>query len=328
MALALEGVDLVALACVFILIGMLLAVKYTFTRLASVLDVNIPVINVRPFAGVSGAIESYVIAGCNDGIGALEKTATTLWHWSTVALTDMADGLTWFIDHVGKSTAWLVEHGIPNAIHAVTDAIERTATDAHRLALDAGNAVKAEAADRVRAIDHATATIEAWARTQLGTLQRTIEGEALHAFPQVERDVHALVADAVTTIEHTSTLTASTLAGAAEQALRNAQTAEGALAGEIRDLLGKLNPVDVAALIASIPLIKAAVDALEADTGLGNAECRTKVKGICATDPGRWLHFLEGLAFTFAWPGLEAFAQDVADGMNEVVDAISELVNA
>lgn len=297
MVVALEAIDLGVLMCVLILIGLLIGVRYTFSRLASVFDVSIPLVG-RPFAGIGSAIENVIVGGCNDGISTLQQVATDLWHWSDEALKLALAGLDDFVGYVGSSLHWLNTHGIPAAIHLLLDPVGTIANDAKTAAEDAAHAVAVEVGDRRHAIANAVDTVETWARGELGTLKQTILGEALADFPQVQRDVQALVDGAVSGVEHATNLTASTLSGAAEQAFTNAERAGKLTADELRRLLGKLNPVDVAALIASIPLLKAAVDALEADTGLGNQECRQKVKGICSTPLSSWENLIAGLLLT------------------------------
>lgn len=58
---------------------------------------------------------------------------------------------------------------------------------------------------------------------------------------------------------------------------------------------GAIGAVGVGALIASIPAIATMVKAIATEAGLENAECRSKVKGICGTDPNAWAGLLEGL---------------------------------
>lgn len=324
MALALEGIDLVALLAVVVLIGLLTATAYTFERLAGALDVDI--FGYRPFAGIASAIQSYVVGGLNEGIAALEHVAVTLWHWSSVAIDDTVDGLLWFVHHVGTSIEWVVHHAIPDAIKAAVEPVTRIANDALNIARSDEAAIQREVTARIDAIDRATVDTLRTVNSDLHALQRTIEGAALDAFPQLARDVEHEIANAVSVGLASGEAVASTLAGAAEEALTSAERVGSLTADELRELLNNLKAGDVAKLIGTIPVIAAALTVLETETGLSRQECRQKIKGICGTDPLKWLHFLAGLAFVAEWEGLEAFAEDVADGMGEVVDAITALV--
>ena len=82
--------------------------------------------------------------------------------------------------------------------------------------------------------------------------------------------------------------------GAAIGAVR---TAEQATAGELRNLIGDLDLTKIAGVIAALPLLAAALAALEAETGLDRAECRSKLRGVCGTDPAEWAGLLAGVAF-------------------------------
>lgn len=65
---------------------------------------------------------------------------------------------------------------------------------------------------------------------------------------------------------------------------------------DLQAIEGAIGAVGVGALIASIPAIATLVTAIATETGLENAECRQKVKGICGTNAGDWAGLLGGLA--------------------------------
>jgi hypothetical protein len=65
---------------------------------------------------------------------------------------------------------------------------------------------------------------------------------------------------------------------------------------ELHTIEGAAGAVGVAALIAAIPAISTLVHAIASEAGLENADCRSKVKGICGTDPSSWERLLAGAA--------------------------------
>ncbi len=65
--------DLGGIAGCYLLIGLLAVVAFTFERLAQALDVSI--LGFRPFSSIASSIRNVIVAGCDDGIKALEKGA-------------------------------------------------------------------------------------------------------------------------------------------------------------------------------------------------------------------------------------------------------------
>lgn len=93
---------------------------------------------------------------------------------------------------------------------------------------------------------------------------------------------------------------------------------------EINDLVGPEGLIGAAALIASIPAIATLTNAIATEAGLENASCRSKVKGICGTDPLRWAGLLEGLAalgFAFSLEQLAEVAEPLVDELAGVLAA-------
>lgn len=101
-------------------------------------------------------------------------------------------------------------------------------------------------------------------------------------------------------------------------------------AGWIDDLLARLEDIPLDELLTGAAAGTAAfalAQVIANEAGLGRAECRAKVKQICATDPRAWEALL-GLAIApFAFPGLRALAEvgaTMVQGMHDVVREIAE----
>jgi hypothetical protein len=69
------------------------------------------------------------------------------------------------------------------------------------------------------------------------------------------------------------------------------------LGHDLQTIEGNLSAAGLAALIGSIPLLATLVTTIAVESGLEGQACRSKVKGICGTDPSEWLGLLEGVAF-------------------------------
>lgn len=137
----------------------------------------------------------------------------------------------------------------------------------------------------------------------------TAEGEIASAEQQAE----AVAAGALATAE-----------AAGNAALAVVESVAVTAEHDLKDIEGALGAAGLAALVASIPALATLVKAIATEAGLGRAECRTKVKGICGTDPTAWANLLEGLAaigFAFSLAELAQVANGLIDGLAPIIRA-------
>lgn len=97
-------------------------------------------------------------------------------------------------------------------------------------------------------------------------------------------------------VEATALAAAAGVEAAASGALDVVRSIAVGAENELKDLEGIYGALGTATLIASIPAIATLVHAIAIESGLENQSCRTKVKGICGTDPLAWTELLAGLA--------------------------------
>lgn len=320
----LEGIDLALLLGVFMLIATLAVIGWTFKQLANVL--NFSVLGVHPLRHVATAIENTIVAGCNAGIKELDKWAIALWHWAVWSFG--------FIVHGFEDLANGIEHGLsyfrrtvlPNVINASLADISKVAGGVAGLAVTLGKDVKrldARIDGIVKGFGAQFAThIHSWWRDAHKAVSKEI-GDAVSALPAVwAKDIQTAIA----AIPIPGNTAADVLTGAAEKALEAAQAEAQAARDDVKKLLNEINPTDIAAVISGFVLLRAAVNTLEAETGLENESCRSKVKGICATDSGAWNDLLAlaapfGLAF-----GLRAMyepAREIVHGLSDVMREVA-----
>lgn len=91
---------------------------------------------------------------------------------------------------------------------------------------------------------------------------------------------------------------------------------------ELATIEGQLGAAGVAALIASIPALATMVQTIAVESGLENAECRGKVKGICGTNTSAWeslLGSLAALGFLASLPELAKLANGMADELVPII---------
>lgn len=105
---------------------------------------------------------------------------------------------------------------------------------------------------------------------------------------------------------------------------------EGFLDQQLTDVwkyLGELPKADLIALLAAVPALAALVNTIATEAGLENADCRSKVKGICTTPLDEWAGLLDDLIpLTLAFSLAEMFSLIESIG-NELVPGIAEVIS-
>jgi hypothetical protein len=317
MAVAIEGVDLVLLCAVIVLLGLTLAAQYTFQKLADA--INVSVVGTHPFAGVSRTLENTIVHWCAVGASALEGTANLLWRGLTWSVSATLQTIMAIPRDIHNAISWLKTHTIVDTVRAALVPINKQLV---KLEAEAGAFTK-ELTSEVTRLD---AQIKGTATATVHTLEHELTTEISRVEGVISTGLHSLK----TTLEadfHHAVSGAEAAGAEAINKLRTAENAaidaidraEGATAAELRDFIGKVPLTDIAAATAAIPLLIAAVNVLEAETGLGRAECRAKVKNICGTDPSQWASLLEGLI-------LVGVAFNIEDMINAIVGVAERVV--
>lgn len=154
-------------------------------------------------------------------------------------------------------------------------------------------------------------------------------------------DVSAAAQDAASALSSTAAQLQAAItaaAGEAESAGATLAAATATAAGEladvlnlptdtIRDLLNKADLTTIGGFGVGVVLLRAALDGVLADTGLENSSCRSKVKGICGTDPASWGNLLAGLAavgLTFDLAALAGLAKGVITTVEPIVSELAK----
>lgn len=143
--------------------------------------------------------------------------------------------------------------------------------------------------------------------------------------------IAAAITAAVATIPHG--LTADQVDQAVNSAIAGAIAGGGAIDQVIAGVTSRIEqeiaaiPVpDVATLTTAVAAVGATVAVLEAEAGLGNPECRAKVKGICSTDPAAWAQLLGGLVAIGLATDFAELVKLAQDGMSDSYSAVESLV--
>jgi hypothetical protein len=96
-------------------------------------------------------------------------------------------------------------------------------------------------------------------------------------------------------------------------------------AGWFDDILGRLEDLPLDKLLAGAAAGTAAyalAQVIANEAGLGRAECRAKVKQICATDPRAWEHLLALAVPLFAFPGLRELVEVASELVPQLAEAV------
>lgn len=243
-----------------------------------------------------------------------------------------------------KTTA---EHALAKAI-AVEGTVAANLAAAERYARDHATAALNAAEDYIDGkIAGALATLrgdieagvsraEAFAETAVGKLRAAEDGAIAMAVGLAAEAALAGERAAAAALNEAERAAGSALAqseAAAAEALARAEAAgKAALAGvkdiavgaadDLATIEGQLGALGTAGLIAAIPAIATLVHAIATEAGLENAECRNKVKGICATNSNAWGDLLGGLValgFAFSLRELYAVAEPLAAELAPII---------
>lgn len=311
----LDGVDLLAIAGVWLLIGLLMVVSYTFGRLAFILDVGI--LGVHPFRGISRAIESTIVAGCNDGIAVLQDVARDLWHGLTWSVGFLVDGIKDLANGTEDALTYLTEHLLIQKVNAaikwIADSVPDLETRVETLAIDA---IKDGIVIEGKIQSTAVATLETAERKAAGIVTG-LRHEIAADFHNLRHDLALDIKAAKVDAEAVGRDAISALASAEETAIAGVRDAESATAQGLRDLLDSIPLTDIATVIAAVPIVKALLTTVLSESGLDGESCRSKVKGICGTDSELWGELVGGLV-----------AVDFALNIREIVEAGNFIVGA
>lgn len=322
-AVLLEGVDLVALCAILLLMGLTIAVAYTFEKLADVLDVGI--LGAHPFRGVANAIRSTIVAGLNDGIKALGSVAHDLWVGAKWSFNELVQAIMAIPNGVHAALQYLWNQAIPDYVKASLSAVHK---EVNALSAKVTNLTSELGTDILRLdtkIEHtATATLNS-ATKVIDSKVKQVEGELTHGLNAMQASIEADIRSAVAGAEKVGSTALDKLRQAEDAAIDSLKQAEGATATDLRNLSGQIPFNDIASVIAAVPLLRAAINTLESEAGLERPECRAKVKGICGVDSSQWTNLLEGLALLAAGVSLAdifQLAEDAAKTALPVVEAM------
>lgn len=140
-------------------------------------------------------------------------------------------------------------------------------------------------------VSSAIATAESYARAQAEAARSAAEAYADTAVAKLRSAEDAALESALSIARQAET----DAAGAVKTAESYVDSVTAPIGKEVSDLDAYIRGLGLTALVAAVPALSTLVQTIAAESGLDNAACRSKVKGICGTDPAQWAGLLAGL---------------------------------
>lgn len=182
------------------------------------------------------------------------------------------------------------------------------------------------------------------AQAALAQVEHIVETTIPHAISAAEKDAaslaHTAYSDAVSYADTAVSKLRAAEDAAVAQAVQLAATAEHdalqaykdatayvdslvkPLAGDLSQFEQYVKSLGLPGALAGLAALSTVVTQVLADTGLENEACRSKVKGICGTDPNVWsnlLGLLAAIGFGFSLEELAKSARPLIGAMETVV---------
>jgi hypothetical protein len=313
--------DLAVIALCLVTLALILAALGLSRAIAGAFDIHIPGLG-HPFSGVSSALHNSIISWLESALKGVEKVTARFFN-DLLGSLELLGALTLLLgEGVKVALEYLWTHSLPAyVLHEIELGVKRlTPSRVDVAGLEAK--VKADVTAAMRA-EVATIRADANAAKAAALAASAAAGVA------AEKAAHSVVNEITQVVQHPISYVTDTVTEVVP-GLADALTHAGAEVAELPglalpDLRGILNNQDLATLgglMAAIPLLRAITSTLAVETGLENEACRSKVKGICGTDPSAWTALLEGLAvlgFGFSLRELYTVAERLVGDLSGVI---------
>lgn len=301
-AIALEGLELLIVALAFVLLAMAESMRYWIQPWADLAG-KVPVIGGH-LKGWTNGVANAIVSGLRGFLHVNLRVLHTLFHWSAWSIHELASAGAELAGQTESALHHLRHSALPALVHAATAELHKALAtfraDLHRLEHAATHGLGAIAHD-LRALEHELRV-------------------------EVERPFKALLKHTIPGLKAADAALEGELHDVVLPGLKEAEAiAKGAL-GDLKALEAKLNAAGLWGLAGGLAGLAGVVALIEAEAGLGDPACRSKVKGICSTDPLAWANLLLGLSAIGAGFSIEQLIELGAKGVGRAEPYISELV--
>ncbi|MGH7756704.1 MAG: hypothetical protein ACREM8_10535 [Vulcanimicrobiaceae bacterium] len=297
------GVDLIAIACVLLLIGLLKGVRYTFEQLGAVFK-SIPLIGDSIGGWFDDLIHNTIIEWCEIGIADLEGGWGLLMRGLEWSIREFVRAVHYAITATESGLSWLERVGLEGLISAAVGPIVRNLRDIINLT-----------------------------ETYAPRAVRAAEREALKALTAAEASTVKHVASEARALEARVATVEKQVAAAIGVAVGEIPIAERDIAGRLAELERLLGAGALGGILAYLPRVLARVDTVAAETttaieesGLSNRLCRPKFKGICGVPLQSWLNLLADLALLEVGLNFRELYKLAEQGVAEFLPEIKKVI--
>lgn len=309
------ALPLVAIGVAFLMLLVAYAATVLITPILEAVLRRIPLIGGRlatwAAEGVQYAynrISGWVTVHIRTMVGWLSTfTDTIIGH--AQALTALADATLAAFEHLVTVT---LPREIRAGIRDVKDTADRAYTTAHNAAVDISNlddAVTTRIHDARRAVERELSD-------GIDTVERDLRAEIDRKIARGIGDLRNDVLGRLQGLEGEISGAEADIRGEVATRLRGIEAEIGTDVATVEGDIERLGIPGIAQKIAELAGAAAIVDVIVNEAGLGRAECRAKVKGICSTDPSQWDNMLAGL-----------LALDFGIGLRELIEAGNAIVS-
>lgn len=313
--------DLAVIALCLVTLALIVSALQLSKAIAGAFDIHIPGLG-HPFAGVSTALHNSLISWLESALHGVEKVTARFFN-DLLGSLELLAALTILLgEGVKLALEYLWTHSLPAyVLHQIELGVRRLAPSRVDVAgLEAKVTADVKAAlrgelDTVRNDANAAKAAALAASAAAGIAA----DKAAHV---VENQITQITQNPVTYVDNAVTQIVPGLAEALTHAGAEVAELPGLALPDLRGLLNNQDLATLGGLMAAIPLLRAITSTIAVETGLENEACRSKVKGICGTDPSAWLGLLEGLAvlgFAFNLRELYGVAEGLVGDLSGVI---------
>jgi hypothetical protein len=296
------GIGLLEVVTTLVLLALALTARSWAQPLADALG-HVP--------GVGGALKSWLESGISAVVRGIEALANVnlrviqnLFHGWAASVTDFVTAPLTFAQQTEAALRYLRHTVIPHLIAVAVAHLEHELT-----------AIRSRLSD-----------LEGSAAHGVTALVHRLDALTSHVTRDIERPLDGLVQHTVPALQAADAAVAHEIAAVLRPGIAGAEAeAEAALNG-LRGLEGRIDAADLWKLAATLAAILPFVAALETEAGLGREECRTKVRGICTTDPSAWANLLLGLTAIGASFSIAELIALGVEGVGRSQGLVDELV--
>lgn len=338
MPVLIEGIDLVAVAALFIVVGLLYTVKWWLRPAFNILDATIG--HIPGVGSFVTKAENAVIGALDTAIGATQGAATDLFkgginlaHLTGNALLTLATQVYQALDNLwhtrlpqefaAKLTPIRLE--IAAVIGSIGEINDRL-TDGVNFLDDAVNDLRHKIANTIEPTIHdLAANIVPRIESEIHDVRNVLHNEIGELARATGKTVDALEHDLTIGLQTTAQniiAARSAVEGEITEGISAAEafssSAAGAIEQELSDYENLVPLAQIGTIIAAWPFVYSLAQSLVTEAGLGNEACRRKVNNVCGVPEANWTNLLAGLAIV----GLDFSLDDILEVVETVFDTV------